>query len=161
METVLRLEQPENAHLPIAVTELGITILVKLQQSTNAYSLMVMTESPMVILAKFLHFSKAQSPISMTEWGISMLSKLEQQERFNERDNQTKIMVAQINHTDDGIEEPYSIEAQEKLKESMRQFNETMQFNRDKLALDKHKVELDASLKRQALSKKPSNNTNK
>lgn len=88
-------------------------------------------------------------------------AKLEQQERFNERDNQTKIMVAQINHADDGIEEPYSIEAQEKLKESMRQFNETMQFNRDKLALDKHKVELDASLKRQALSKKPSNNTNK
>jgi hypothetical protein len=88
-------------------------------------------------------------------------AKLEQQERFNERDNQTKIMIAQINHADDGIEEPYSIEAQEKLKESMRQFNETMQFNRDKLALDKHKVELDASLKRQALSKKPSNNTNK
>ena len=83
--------------------------------------------------------------------------KMEQEERFNERDNQTKLMVAQINHADDGIEEPYSIEAQEKLRESMRQFNETMDFNREKLALDKHKVELDATLKRQALNKKPNN----
>lgn len=83
--------------------------------------------------------------------------KLEQEERFNERDNQIKLMIAQINHADDGIQEPYSIEAQEKLRESMRQFNETMQLNRDKLALDKHKVELDASLKRQALNKKTNN----
>lgn len=83
--------------------------------------------------------------------------KMKQEERFNERDNQTKLMVAQINHADDGIEEPYSIEAQEKLRESMRQFNETMDFNREKLALDKHKVELDATLKRQALNKKPNN----
>lgn len=83
--------------------------------------------------------------------------KMEQEERFNERDNQTKLMIAQINHADDGIEEPYSIEAQEKLRESMRQFNETMEFNREKLALDKHKVELDASLKKQALNKKPNN----
>lgn len=83
--------------------------------------------------------------------------KMEQEERFNERDNQTKLMIAQINHADDGIEEPYSIEAQEKLRESMRQFNETMEFNREKLALDKHKVELDASLKKQVLNKKPNN----
>lgn len=83
--------------------------------------------------------------------------KMEQEERFNERDNQTKLMIAQINHADDGIEEPYSIEAQEKLRESMRQFNETMEFNREKLALDKYKVELDASLKKQALNKKPNN----
>lgn len=83
--------------------------------------------------------------------------KMEQEERFNERDNQTKLMIAQINHADDGIEEPYSIEAQEKLRESMRQFNETMEFNREKLALDKHKAELDASLKKQALNKKPNN----
>ena len=82
-------------------------------------------------------------------------AKLEQENMMNQRDNETKIIVANISHADDGIEEPeYSQEAKDKLAESIRQFNAKLALDKDRLALDKHKVELDADLKRKALNKK-------
>ena len=83
-------------------------------------------------------------------------AKMEQAERINERDNETKIIIANISHsTDDGIQEPeYSQEAKDKLAESMRQFDERLKLDKERLNLDKHKAEVDADLKRKALNKK-------
>ena len=83
-------------------------------------------------------------------------AKMEQEDRLNQRDNETKIIVASMAHEDDGIQEPeYSQEAKDKLAESIRQFDAKLKLDRERLALDKHKVEVDAELKRKALNKKP------
>lgn len=83
-------------------------------------------------------------------------AKMEQEDRLNQRDNETKIIVANISHSnDDGIEEPeYSQEAKDKLAEQIREFNARLSLDRDKLKLDRQKADTDADLKRQALRKK-------
>lgn len=83
-------------------------------------------------------------------------AKMEQEDRLNQRDNETKIIVANITHsTEDGIQEPeYSQEAKDKLAESIRQFDARLKLDRERLNLDKHKAEVDADLKRKALNKK-------
>lgn len=83
-------------------------------------------------------------------------ARLEQEDRLNQRDNETKILVANINHSgDDGIQEPeYSQEAKDKLKESMRQFDARLALDKERLKLDQKKAEEDASIKREALKRK-------
>ena len=83
-------------------------------------------------------------------------AKLEQEDRLNLRDNETKLAIANMNHSlDDGISEPeYSQEAKDKLAESIRQFDARLKLDRERLNLDRHKVEVDADLKRKALNKK-------
>ena len=83
--------------------------------------------------------------------------ELQQKEEANIRDNETKLMIAHIsaNSIDDGIEEPvYSQEAKDKLAESMRQFDKRLALDREKLELEKHKVEQENSIKRAQLNKK-------
>lgn len=78
--------------------------------------------------------------------------ELEHQSQLNERDNETRILVAQINANakiEDGIEEPiYSQEAKEKLAESMRQFDAKLSLEKDKLALTKDKINKDYKIKK-------------
>lgn len=83
-------------------------------------------------------------------------AKLEQEDRLNLRDNETKLAIANLSHSlDDGIDEPeYSQEAKDKLAESIRQFDARLKLDRERLNLDRHKVEVDADLKRKALNKK-------
>ena len=90
-------------------------------------------------------------------------AKMEQAERINERDNETKIIVANISHSaDDGITEPeYSQEAKDKLAESMRQFDARLKLDRERLELDKKKAADDARLKEKAINKKSSSSTTK
>ena len=52
--------QPENADLPMLVTESGIVILVKPLQPENAESPMLVTESGIVRLVKLLQPSNAE-----------------------------------------------------------------------------------------------------
>ena len=79
-------------------------------------------------------------------------------DQLNMRDNETKILVANIAasaHEDDGIEEPeYSQEAKDKLMESMRQFDAKLRLDRDRLEFDKHKASVDAKLKEKQINKK-------
>ena len=84
-------------------------------------------------------------------------AKMEQEYKMNSENNETKIIVAEINsqaeadrlaliNQDDGIEEPeFSEEAKANLMEKMRQFNEKLKLDKDKLAFDKtkHKEELE------------------
>lgn len=90
-------------------------------------------------------------------------AELQQKEQANIRDNETKLMIAQIqanNKESDGIEEPeYSQEAKDKLMEQIREFDERLKLDREKLSLDRKKHEDDVILKRKALNKKPTTNT--
>ena len=86
------------------------------------------------------------------------LQKMDHETELNTADNDTKILIAQINadnNDDDGIQEPeYSQEAKDKLAESIRQFDATMALNRDKLKLEEKKLKVNADLKRAALRNK-------
>ena len=92
------------------------------------------------------------------------MAKMELEDTLNQRDNETKILVAQIaasvkvNQGDtDGIQEPMSEEAREKLKEQIRQFNAKLELDKERLNFDKDKAKTDAELKRQQINKKSNN----
>ena len=92
------------------------------------------------------------------------MAKMELEDTLNQRDNETKILVAQIaasvkvNQGDtDGIQEPMSEEAREKLKEQIRQFNAKLELDRERLNFDNDKAKTDAELKRQQINKKSNN----
>lgn len=74
--------------------------------------------------------------------------------------NETKILVVIISansnqESDDGIQEqPFSEEARANLLEKMRQFDQKMKLDREKLELDKYKSREDIRLKEKLLNKK-------
>ena len=74
--------------------------------------------------------------------------------------NETKILVATISansnqESDDGIQEqPFSEEARANLLEKMRQFDQKMKLDREKLELDKYKSREDIRLKEKSLNNK-------
>ena len=113
---------------------------------------------------------QAQQQQAQAEQEVEM-QKLQQEDLLNQRDNETKILVAQINAQskldstetpgDDGIQEPMSETDREKLKESIRQFNEKMKLEREKLAVQKEKNSEDARLKERQINKRPVSNTSK
>ena len=92
-------------------------------------------------------------------------AKMEQEYKMNSENNETKIIVAEINsqaeadrlammNQDDGIEEPeFTEEARANLLEKMRQFDERLKLDRERLAFDKDKAKTDAELKRKQLNK--------
>lgn len=103
---------------------------------------------------------EAQQQIAQLEMEQKQ-AELEQREQANIRDNETKIMIAQIqanNKNDDGIvEQEFSEEAKASLMEKIREFNEKLKLDRDKLELDKKKHEDEIAVKRQALKNKSNN----
>lgn len=86
-------------------------------------------------------------------------------DQINQRDNETKIVVATIAanakaQEGDGIEEPvFSEESRANLMEKMREFDERLKLDKERLAFDKEKAKTDAELKRKQINKKP--NTSK
>lgn len=92
-------------------------------------------------------------------------AEMQLKDQLNQRDNETKILVATISAqssmANDGIEEPeFSEEANAKLLESMRQFDERLKLDKERLAFDKKKAKTDAELKRKQINK-PISNTKK
>lgn len=85
-------------------------------------------------------------------------SELQQKENANIRDNEVKLMIAQMqseNKENDGItENEFSEEAKANLAEKIREFNERLKLDRDKLTLDKRKHQEELSIKRQSLNNK-------
>ena len=83
-------------------------------------------------------------------------------DQLNQRDNETKILVATISansNQEDGIKEPeYTQEAKDKLMENMRQFDARLKLDRDRLEFDKHKATVDADIKRQSLKNRNKKN---
>ena len=93
------------------------------------------------------------------------MAKLESADIMNQRDNETRILVAEIgaqakNITDDGIQEPETMSEadREKLRESIRQFDLNLQLEREKLEEDKRSNREDEKIRRIQANKKPSNN---
>ena len=89
------------------------------------------------------------------------IAKMELEDTLNQRDNETKILVAQIaasikvNENDtDGIQEPMSEEAREKLREQVRQFDARLALDKERLNFDKDKARIDAELKRKQINKR-------
>ena len=86
--------------------------------------------------------------------------EMQLKDTMNQRDNETKILVATISansnqESDDGIQEqPFSEEARANLLEKMRQFDQKMKLDREKLELDKYKSREDIKLKEKSLNKK-------
>ena len=80
-------------------------------------------------------------------------------DQMNIRDNETKVLVATISagarsQEGDGIEEPvFSEEARANLFEKIREFDERLKLDRERLAFDKSKARTDAELKRKQLNK--------
>ena len=103
---------------------------------------------------------EAQQQIAQIEMEQKQ-AELEQREQANIRDNETKIMIAQIqanNKNDDGIvEQEFSEEAKASLMEKIREFNEKLKLDREKLNHDKKKHEDELSVKKQALRNKNNN----
>lgn len=83
-------------------------------------------------------------------------SELQQKEQANIRDNETKILVAQIQKEDnDGIKEyEFSEEARANLLEKIREFDEKLKLDKDKLKLDERKHRDDMALKRKTMNEK-------
>ena len=93
-------------------------------------------------------------------------------DKINQRDNDTKIMVAQINSQaemavlqmkndmtqadlaeKDGIEPVYSQEAKDKLMEEMRQFDEKLKQSQEELKFKREKLDSDTKLKERQLNR--------
>lgn len=87
--------------------------------------------------------------------------EMQLKDQMNQRDNETKILVATISAQarandleNDGIApDEYSQEAKDKLAEQIREFDARLKLDREKLELDKNKAKVDASLKRQQINK--------
>ena len=86
-------------------------------------------------------------------------AKMEQEYKMNSENNETKIIVAEINsqaeadrlammNHDDGIQEPeVSEESKANLMQKMKEFDEKMKLEREKLAFEKQKHQEDNALK--------------
>lgn len=86
-------------------------------------------------------------------------SKMEQEDVLNARDNETKILIAQINaqsklqDNQEVKEEEYSQEAKDKLMEQIREFDEKLKLDKEKLSFEKDKAKTDAKLKEKQINK--------
>ena len=86
-------------------------------------------------------------------------AEMQLKDQMNQRDNETKILVATIsansNQENDGIQEqPFSEEARANLIEKIRQFDEKMKLDRERLELDKYKSKEDIRLKEKSINKR-------
>jgi hypothetical protein len=81
--------------------------------------------------------------------------QLDMQDALNARDNETKILIAQMNNmakeNDDNGENAYQFERT--LEEKRREFDEAHKLNRERLNFDREKAKTDAVLKRQQIKK--------
>ena len=86
--------------------------------------------------------------------------ELQQKEQANIRDNETKLMIAQMqadNNRGDGIIEPeFSEEAKANLKEKIREFDERLKLDREKLNFEKKRNDAEIKLKEKQLNIKSS-----
>lgn len=99
---------------------------------------------------------EAQQQIAQME-SQQRQAELQQKEQANIRDNETKILIAQMQKEDknDGIKEPeFSEEAKANLLEKIREFDERLKLDKDKMKLDEKKHKEDMALKRRSLNEK-------
>lgn len=91
------------------------------------------------------------------------LAEMQQKEQANIRDNETKIIVAQIQASskEDGISEPETNEDRANLREKIREFDEKMRLEKEKLSFEREKHSDDIRIKEKSLKKNKNTNSNK
>lgn len=91
------------------------------------------------------------------------LAEMQQKEQANIRDNETKIIVAQIQASskEDGISEPETNEDRANLREKIREFDEKMRLEKEKLSFEREKHSDDVRIKEKSLKKNKNTNFNK
>lgn len=91
------------------------------------------------------------------------LAEMQQKEQANIRDNETKIIVAQIQASskEDGISEPETNEDRANLREKIREFDEKMRLEKEKLSFEREKHSDDVRIKEKSLKKNKNTNSNK
>lgn len=90
--------------------------------------------------------------------------KMQQEDLLNQRDNETKILIAQINSQNkqnDNQQPEFSEEAKANLQEKMRQFDQKLKLEKDRLAFDKSKAKADERLKEKQINKQSIKSNNK
>lgn len=91
-------------------------------------------------------------------------AKMQQEDLLNQRDNNTKLMIARINAESKLLEmenEPkYSQEAKDRLLEQIREFDERIKLDRERLELDKYKNSQDIRLKEKQINKQSASSKN-
>ena len=92
-------------------------------------------------------------------------AEMQLEDTLNMRDNETKILIATMqaqNNAQDGIVEPeFSEESRANLMEKIREFDERIKLDRDRLEFDKQKAKEDARLKEKQIAKQNRQNANK
>ena len=81
-------------------------------------------------------------------------AKMQQEDMLNQRDNETKILIAEIqarNKENDGIIEPNE-DAKANLMEKIREFDQKIKLDRERLEFDKQKAKKDAELKQKQIN---------
>ena len=95
-------------------------------------------------------------------------AKMEHEDMMNQRDNDTKMLIAQINAVNkqsdmisDGIEEPemMSENERESLREKIREFDAKLSLDKQRLDFDKNKHKDEIAVKRMAATRKSTNNS--
>lgn len=105
---------------------------------------------------------QSQQQIAQMNQELEM-QKLRQEDLLNERDNETKILIAQIgarskmNDSDDGIQEPMSETDREKLKQQIKEFDAKIKLERDKLEFEREKHQDDVDIKNRQISVQKAN----
>ena len=103
---------------------------------------------------------QAEMEMKAQEMQLKQL-EIDQKDQANMRDNETKLMIATVQaqtSLEDGIEEIDPLKREEHL-EKMRQFDEQLQFEREKLNKEIKIKEQDIKVKKEAINKRVSTQT--
>ena len=95
---------------------------------------------------------QAQQQQQQVEMELQMKEKeLQMKDQQNARDNETKLMIAQLNaEQGDGIQEvEYTQNDKERLMEDIREFDERLKLDRDKLEVEKSKIKATSNKSKQ------------
>lgn len=87
------------------------------------------------------------------------LAEMQQKEQANIRDNETKIIIAQIqaSNKEDGISEPEDDDGRADLREKIREFDERLKLEKEKLSFERKKHSDDIRIKEKSLQNKNTN----
>ena len=144
---------------------LNFSTIMKLYNSSSLAEkerLVEKNENEMIQRAQQQQEQQAQIEQQKTEAAMQQKSmEMQQQDIINQRDNETKIIVANISASasmaarqNDGIMEPDEMSESEKqnLREKIREFDARLQLDRDKFNHDKYQANKDNKLKEKQLS---------
>ena len=144
---------------------LNFSTIMKLYNSSSLAEkerLVEKNENEMVQRAQQAQEQQMQIEQQKTEAAMQQKAmEMQQQDTLNQRDNETKIIVANISanasmaaRQNDGIMEPDEMSESERqsLREKIREFDARLQLDRDKFNHDKHQADKDNKLKEKQLS---------